>query len=257
MPAPVRPGVLVGARLLDGRSSDPIARGIVATDDRGRIAAAGPAETTAVPSDAERIDLAGLTVLPGIVDCHVHLTLRLEPVADQVQRSATDLVVRGLQTGRDFLEAGVTTVRDAGYAPAGIKRAFATGSFPGPRTQVSCTPLSQTGGHGDMWTPSGAVLDDGGERSAARDRRRRGRRASAPPGCRSGPAPIGSRSWRRAAFSRRRTRRTPASSRSMRYAPSSRRPARPVSKARSPTPRERPASRTHCAPASPASSTAT
>jgi len=52
----------------------------------------------------------------------------------------------------------VTTVRDAGYTPAGIKRAFASGAFPGPRTQVSCQPLSQTGGHGDDWTPSGAVM---------------------------------------------------------------------------------------------------
>jgi imidazolonepropionase-like amidohydrolase len=111
------------------------------------------------PKDAERIDVTGLTVLPGIVDCHVHLSLRLEPVADQTQRSATDLVVRALQTGRDFLDAGVTTIRDAGYTPSGIKRAFATGAFPGPRTQVSCTPLSQTGGHGDGWTPSGAFLE--------------------------------------------------------------------------------------------------
>jgi imidazolonepropionase-like amidohydrolase len=67
-------------------------------------------------------------------------------------------VVCALQTGREFVEAGVTTVRDAGNTPAGIKRAFASGAFPGPRTQVSCTPLSQTGGHGDDWTESGVVL---------------------------------------------------------------------------------------------------
>ncbi len=155
MPAPVRPAVLVGARLLDGRSPDAIGDGILITDDQGQIVAAGPAGAARLPGDAERIDVTGLTVLPGIVDCHVHLTLRLEPVADQAQRSATDLVVRALQTGRDFLEAGVTTVRDAGYAPAGIKRAFASGAFPGPRTQVSCTPLSQTGGHGGA-TPPGS-----------------------------------------------------------------------------------------------------
>ena len=158
MPAPIRPAVFVGARLLDGRSQDAIADGVLVTDENGRIVAAGPAAAVAVPKDAECVEAAGLTILPGIIDCHVHLTLRLEPLHDQVQRSSTDLVVRALQAGREFLEAGVTTVRDAGYTPAGIKRAFASGAFPGPRTQVSCQPLSQTGGHGDDWTPSGAVM---------------------------------------------------------------------------------------------------
>jgi imidazolonepropionase-like amidohydrolase len=157
MTAPIRPAVLLGARLQDGRSQDAVAHGVLVTDDRGRIAAAGSSAATA-PADAQRFDLTGLTVLPGIIDCHVHLALRLEPLHDQVQRSATDIVVRCLQSGREFLESGVTTVRDAGYAPAGVKRAFASGAFPGPRTQVSCTPLSQTGGHGDDWTPSGSVV---------------------------------------------------------------------------------------------------
>jgi imidazolonepropionase-like amidohydrolase len=159
MVAPVRPAVFVGARLLDGRSPDAIGDGVLVTDEKGRIVAAGPASAVSVPKDAERIDVSGLTVMPGIIDCHVHLSLRLEPVAEQVQRSATDLVVRALGAGREFLEGGVTTIRDAGYAPAGIKRAFASGAFPGPRTQVSCMPLSQTGGHGDGWTPSGAILE--------------------------------------------------------------------------------------------------
>jgi imidazolonepropionase-like amidohydrolase len=132
---------------------------VLVTDATGRIAAAGPSAAASVPEDAYRIDATGLTILPGIIDCHVHLSMRLEPVADQIQRSATDLVVRALDSGRAFLEAGVTTVRDAGHTPAGIKRAFASGAFPGPRTQVSCTPLSQTGGHGDDWTPSGVVLE--------------------------------------------------------------------------------------------------
>jgi imidazolonepropionase-like amidohydrolase len=158
MPAPTKPLVLVGARLLDGRSPD--ARvGALATDASGRIAAAGPQAASDAANGAERLDLTGLTLLPGLIDCHVHLALKLEPIADQVQRSPADLVIRALETGRQFLEGGVTTVRDAGYTPAAVKRAFAGGVHPGPRTQVSVRPLSQTGGHGDAWTPSGAVLD--------------------------------------------------------------------------------------------------
>jgi imidazolonepropionase-like amidohydrolase len=158
MTVPIRPLAFVGARLLDGRSPDAVAAGSLVTDDQGRIAAAGPGHAISMAGDVERVDLAGLTLMPGIIDCHVHLALKLEPVHDQIQRTATDIVVRALTTGREFLEGGVTTIRDAGYCTAGIKRAFASGVYPGPRTQVSCSPLSQTGGHGDDWAPSGAVI---------------------------------------------------------------------------------------------------
>jgi len=158
MPAPISPLVLAGARLLDGRSPDAKV-GALATDAAGRIVAAGPQAASDAVDGSERIDLTGLTLLPGLIDCHVHLALKLEPIADQVRRSPADLVIRALETGRQFLEGGVTTVRDAGYTPAAVKRAFASGAYPGPRTQVSVRPLSQTGGHGDAWTPSGAILD--------------------------------------------------------------------------------------------------
>src|ERR1035437_3619321 len=104
MPVPIRPAVFVGGRLLDGRSPEAVADGVLVTDDGGRIVAAGSAASTSgqAPKDADRIDVSGLTILPGIVDCHVHLSLRLEPVAEQTQRSATHLEVRALQTGPAF-----------------------------------------------------------------------------------------------------------------------------------------------------------
>jgi imidazolonepropionase-like amidohydrolase len=155
---PVAATAFVGVRLLDGRSPDATEDGVLVIDEGGRIAAVGPGAGVPIPSTATRIDAAGLTLLPGLIDCHVHLTSRLEPLHDAVQQSSTDLVVRALETGRAFLEAGVTTVRDAGGTPAGIKRAFASGRFPGPRTQVSVGVLSQTGGHGDGFTASGVDL---------------------------------------------------------------------------------------------------
>jgi imidazolonepropionase-like amidohydrolase len=158
MTVPIRPLAFVGARLVDGRSPDAVKSGSLVIDEQGRIMAAGAGRAISFDRDVETVDLTGLTLLPGIIDCHVHLAMKLEPVHDEVQHSATDIVVRCLDSGRKFLEAGVTTIRDAGYAPAGIKRAFASGTFPGPRAQMSCQPLSQTGGHADDWMPSGMIL---------------------------------------------------------------------------------------------------
>jgi len=64
MPAPIRPAVFVGARLLDGRSQDSIADGVLVTGENGRIVAAGSAAAITVPKDADRVDAAGLTILP-------------------------------------------------------------------------------------------------------------------------------------------------------------------------------------------------
>ncbi len=154
-----RPIAFVGARLLDARSEQAVEDGTLVVGADGRIVAAGAAARVDVPDDAPRVDCGGWTLVPGLIDCHVHLTGAHESTDDAVQRSNTDYVVRALRVGRSYLDIGVTTVRDAGGAAAGIKRAFANGDFPGPRTQVSVGFLSQTGGHGDGWTPSGTDLN--------------------------------------------------------------------------------------------------
>jgi imidazolonepropionase-like amidohydrolase len=154
-----RPVAFVGVRLLDGRSPDAIEGAALLVGADGRIAAAGPAASVSVPADAQRIDGGGATLVPGLIDCHVHLVAAHEPTDLGVQRSVTDMVVRALLTGREYLSIGVTTVRDAGGATAGVRRAFASGEMPGPRAQVSVGFLSQTGGHGDGWTPSGVDLN--------------------------------------------------------------------------------------------------
>ena len=148
MSAPIGPAVFVGARLLDGRSTDAVEVAVLVTDEQGRIVAAGPAAAIAAPQDAERIDASGLTLLPGIIDCHVHLTMGLEPLHDQVQRSSTDLVVRALQTGREFLEAGVTSIRDAGYTPP-------ASSAPSPRERFGGLGLRSAA---DPWVPTASAV---------------------------------------------------------------------------------------------------
>ena len=149
---------IVGARLIDGTGADPVENTTVVIEGE-RIVALGPGAVVEVPRDAHVIDAAGMTLMPGLIDCHVHL----------VGQWGYD-ILRGLMTApslsllyavphaRVTLEAGVTTVRDAGLTPAGVKLAIEQGLFPGPRMRVAVSILSQTGGHGDGHMPCCADL---------------------------------------------------------------------------------------------------
>ena len=125
---------------------------IVVTD--GTIAAIGPADM-AVPDGARVVDLSTRTVMPGLIDAHVHLTedsglpwyATLRPKYSEPYAAAT-----GLKNALITARAGFTTVRDAGgpiLASLAVRDAVAEGSFPGPRILVAGTPLSISGGHAD------------------------------------------------------------------------------------------------------------
>jgi len=99
--------------------------------------------------DQPRLDGRGLWLLPGIFDCHLHAGLAS---FDQLELMRTPLSRRVLETAhtlRRTLAAGVTFVRDAGIADAGVRDAVAAGLVPGPELQVSVVALGTTGGHGD------------------------------------------------------------------------------------------------------------
>jgi imidazolonepropionase-like amidohydrolase len=149
---------ITNVRTLDGREAAIREDQVLLVGEDGRIADVGRRDTVSVPDGWTQIDGSGTTLVPGLIDCHVHLAHRQEPLHDQVQRSSTDRVVMALEMGRELAKGGITTVRDAGGTPAGVKRAFASGTFVGPRTQVSVNFLSQTGGHGDGFTASGIDL---------------------------------------------------------------------------------------------------
>jgi imidazolonepropionase-like amidohydrolase len=119
--------------------------------DGGRVQAAGRRDQVHVPADAERVDAEGLTLLPGLIDCHVHLRSRGNgrDLAEQLQTPPSMWVLNAVPAARATLEAGFTAVRDAGGTPAGVRMAIDQGLFPGPRMKVAVTGLSQTGGHTD------------------------------------------------------------------------------------------------------------
>ena len=144
---------LHAARLIDGRSGAP--RGpvwvVVAGDTIESVLAAAPA-------GVEVRELGDATLLPGLIDCHTHLSARvgIDPV-ERFRSTAARSAIAGVNNARATLMAGFTTVRDVGGAEkvdVGLRDAINAGEIPGPRMQVATWSLSMTGGHGD---PGNAV----------------------------------------------------------------------------------------------------
>jgi imidazolonepropionase-like amidohydrolase len=149
---------IVGARIVDGNGGDPIEDGALLIEGE-RIAAVGRRDQVHVPRGAAVVEAQGATLLPGLIDCHVHLAGQwgYDLLRSLLTPPSLSLLY-AVPNCRATLEGGITTVRDAGGTPAGVKMAVERGLFPGPRILVAVTILSQTGGHGDGVMPSGVDL---------------------------------------------------------------------------------------------------
>ncbi|MCB9138121.1 MAG: amidohydrolase family protein [Caldilineaceae bacterium] len=145
--------------LIDGTGRAPIQDAALVIDDN-RIKAVGTAADLPRPGrDATDVDAGGGTILPGLIDTHVHLMMEGLNIPEMITRPFSLNFYRAVDHMRRTINAGVTTVRDAGGADLGIKQAVEEGLVVGPRMQISITALSITGGHGDGWMPSGFSLD--------------------------------------------------------------------------------------------------
>ncbi len=149
---PPKTVLVKAAHLFDARAGRLLDRQAVLI--RGdRIEKAGPASEIAAPAGAEVIDLGEATLLPGLIDCHVHLTgdpenAGLKGLAISVPRSA----LTGAKNARLTLLAGFTTVRNvgaSGYSDVALRQAVDAGELPGPRIVPSGPALGSTGGHCD------------------------------------------------------------------------------------------------------------
>lgn len=133
-------------RLIDGRGGPPVERAVILIEGE-RITAAGPAERIRVPEGASRISLGARTVLPGLIDAHVHLKgWRSSNPNDVLITPAPLAALRAAADCRKLLHAGFTTVRDCGSSlGAHLRAAIAAKEIPGPRILTSYRGLSQTG----------------------------------------------------------------------------------------------------------------
>ncbi|WP_020657929.1 metal-dependent hydrolase family protein [Amycolatopsis benzoatilytica] len=140
--------LFTGGAVFDGTGSDPAPADVLVED--GRIVEVG----TGLDGD-RAVDCAGATLLPGLFDCHVHVTVSDIGLLPRVQKPFSYQFYEAARNLWTTLKLGITTVRDAAGADLGIKQAVADGLIPGPRMEIAIGLISPTGGHGDGWTISG------------------------------------------------------------------------------------------------------
>lgn len=147
--------------LIDGTGGEPRQDVVVLVEDQ-RITAVGPAQEMEIPPNAEVVDVSDKTVLPGLVDAHVHIHTPGGPVDNyalaQLQKYQGALSLRAYTYGLKDLRMGFTTLRSLSspsYVDVALRDAINESVVEGPRLMVAGQGLSATGGHMDQpnWSP--------------------------------------------------------------------------------------------------------
>jgi imidazolonepropionase-like amidohydrolase len=147
-----RPVVIRNVRLIDGTGADPVPGQALIAEGR-RISWIGPDDRLPEGSDRIAVDGGGGTVMPGMINCHVHLANDGSPdLFGQADRDAVTIAaLRGYNNLQLTLQAGITSVRDCGAASGiaiDLARAVEDGMVAGPRIRAAGRVITMTGGHG-------------------------------------------------------------------------------------------------------------
>jgi imidazolonepropionase-like amidohydrolase len=180
-PANAKTTYITADRMVDVLTGKAVEKPLITVTD-GRITAIGK-QGAALPKDAEVTDFAGKTLLPGLIDMHVHLDSLAEIGGyNGLQYSDSFWSVAGVKNAREMLMAGFTTVRNVGsanYNDVGLKQAIEEGYAVGPRIVPAANAIGATGGHCDetYFPPSfkrkGEAVGDGAQQLRQRVREQR------------------------------------------------------------------------------------
>ena len=160
--------VIRAARMLDVEKGTMVSPAVVVVAG-DRITAVNPA---AAPAGARTLDLGDVTLMPGFIDLHTHLTLDIEPgwQYQPVEWTAADYALRGARNAVPTLRAGFTTVRDVGskgFSDVALMNAIDKGDLVGPRIVPSAYAIGATGGHCDDTGFIPGVLEEGPDEGVA------------------------------------------------------------------------------------------
>jgi imidazolonepropionase-like amidohydrolase len=149
--------LLKGATLIDGTGAEPRTNTAILIEGN-KIRSIGDAAEIVAPPGASVIDVAGKVIMPGLIDCHDHLSATGFDLMERASAPLSLTMMRIADNLRVTLEAGITTLRDLGGLDIGFQMAVEQGLIPGPRLLVALTILSRTGGIDDPRLRSGVDL---------------------------------------------------------------------------------------------------
>jgi imidazolonepropionase-like amidohydrolase len=149
--------VVVNAAVLDPEAAE-LVEGQTVVVEGDQVVDTGPAAAVTA-GDARVLDARGMTVMPGLIDAHVHVTAATADLGALEEWAPSYVTARAAGILRGMLDRGFTTVRDVAGADFGIAAAVEEGLLAGPRVVFGGKALSQTGGHGDLRAPGRALVD--------------------------------------------------------------------------------------------------